>query len=144
MKKLILAASLLALGAQAKAALFLNNNTNCSVIVQVYAHDLNHGTCGLLSGRIVVAPMSAVSFNNVTNLNTTPGWLGQTAVTTGGTTVWGWDGITFNGSGGGPIGNTTACFTTDNLTVPNGCIPVANVTATWTAVSSSTAVVDFN
>jgi len=70
--------------------------------------------------------------------------MGQTAVTTGGAAVWGWDGITFNGSNGGPIGNLTACFTTDNLTVPNGCIPVANVTATWTSISSTAAIVDFN
>lgn len=146
MKKLLLAASLLLSFTGARAALFLNNNTNCTVYVQVYAHDLNHGTCGLVSGRVSVGPMSSAAFNNVTNINTFPGWLnGQTAVTTGGTTVWGWDGIAFNGSLGGQVGNTSACFTTAILTVPNnGCLPVAPVTATWTSLSSTSAIVDFD
>jgi len=144
MKKLILAASLLVPGAGAEAALFINNNTDCTVYVQVYAHDLNHGTCGLISGRVTVLPNSSAAFNNVTNLNTTPGWMGQTAVTTGGTTVWGWDGAAFNGSLGGLIGNTAACFSTDVLTVPdNGCVPSASVTATWTSINSTTAIIEF-
>lgn len=121
----------------AKAALFINNNTNCPVVVEIYAHDLNHGFCGLHSGRIYMPPMSSLSFNNVADLNASPGWQGQTAVTTGGPGVWGWDGAAFNGAGGGLIGNTSTCFSTDNMTVPNGCIPVANVTAAWTVIGSN-------
>lgn len=144
MKTLLMAVLLLLPFTGARAALFINNNTNCPVVVEIYAHDLNHSTCVLHSGRIYMAANTAISFNNVASLNTAPGWQGQIAVTTGGTAVWGWDGAAFNGAGGGLIGNTSACFTTDNMTVPNGCIPVANVTATWTVIGPGTAILEFN
>lgn len=144
MRTLLMAAFLLLSFTGAKAALFINNNTNCTVYVQVYAHDLNHPTCGLISGRITVPPIWSGSINTVADLNTIPGWQGQTAVTTGGTAVWGWDGIAFNGALGGLIGNTSACFTTDNMTVPDICLPVANVTATWLSINAGTALIEFN
>jgi len=142
MKKLILAASLLALGAQAKAALFLNNNTNCTVIVQVYAHDLNHGICGLESGRLQVDPGTSAAFNNVATINTTnPFWInGQTATTSGGTAVWGWDAATVVSLGGtmwAEIGNPGSCFPTASVTTPNAC-GTNNVTADWTVMGSNT------
>lgn len=146
MKKLFIFTFLaMAAALSGHAALFVNNNTNCTVVFQVYAHDFNHGTCGLVSGRVVLGPMQSTSFNNVTNLNTTPGWLnGQTAVTTGGTAAWGWDGTAFNGSLGGQLGNTTACFSTNTLTVPNnGCLPVAPVTANWSSLGATNTLLEF-
>lgn len=126
------------------AALFINNNTDCRVIVEIYAHDLNHGICGLHSVRLALEPGQAASFNNVASVNTALGWLnGQTATTTGGTSVWGWDGAVFNGAGGGGIGNPGSCFSTSTLSVPNACVPSANVTATWVTFGSNT-ILEFN
>jgi hypothetical protein len=146
MKKLILFIFLAMVAvAKGNAALFISNNTTCRVVVQIFAHDQTHGICGLESGRLVLEAGATASFNNVANINTSsPGWLnGQTASTAGGPTIWGWDGAFFNGTGGGGIGNPGSCFSTNTLTVPNGCIPVANVTATWTVLGSNT-ILEFN
>ncbi|WP_162903378.1 hypothetical protein [Taibaiella koreensis] len=145
MKKLILFAFLaMAAVPKGNAALFISNNTDCRVVVQIYAHDITHGTCVLQSWRLVLEAWESASYNNVASINTDLGWLnGQTAATTGGTSVWGWDGAFFNGSGGGGVGYPGTCFTTTTLTVPNTCLPVANVTATWGPLGSNT-ILEFN
>lgn len=145
MKKLIIIIFLAMVAAsKGNAALFVSNNTNCRVIVEIYAHDLNHGTCGLHSTRLVLEAYETASYNNVATINTTLGWLnGQTATTAGGTAVWGWDGAYFNGTSGGGVGNAGTCFSTTTLTVPNTCLPVANVTADWTVLGSNT-LLEFN
>jgi hypothetical protein len=145
MKKLIIFVFLAMIAAvKGNAALFINNNTSCRVIVEVFAHDANHGICGLRSGRIVLEAGASVAYNNVTSLNTTPGWNGQTATIAGGTSVWGWDGAIFNGTGGGGIGNPGSCFSTSTLTVPNACVPPANVTATWGPLGTGNTLLEFN
>lgn len=139
MKKLILFACLaMAASVKGNAAIFISNNTDCRVVVQIYAHDITHGTCVLQSGRLVLEAWESASYNNVTSINTTLGWMGQTASTSGGTSVWGWDGAVFNGSIGGGVGGPGTCFSTNTLTVPNACFPVANVTATWSILGTNT------
>lgn len=129
---------------KSNATLFVSNNTNCRVVVEIFAHDQNHGVCGLHSMRLVLEPTEIASYNNVAAINTTLGWLnGQTATTTGGTSVWGWDGAIFNGASGGGIGGVGSCFSTDNMTVLDTCIPTANVTATWTVIGSNV-LLEFN
>ncbi|WP_118976599.1 hypothetical protein [Taibaiella koreensis] len=125
MKKLLLAASLLVLGAQAKAALFINNNTNCTLNMTIFAFDPTHTGCwGLQSNLIVLGPNSSVSYNSVATLNTTsPFWFGgATASTAGGAGTWGWNaGKFFFTSGGGASVGLTSCGLTQSVTVPNVC-----------------------
>lgn len=146
MKKLLIFIFLAVISAfKGNAALFISNNTDCRVVVEIYAHDLNHGICGLHSKRLVLEPGVAAAYNNVASINTSLGWLnGQTAVTTGGTSVWGWDGAVFNGAGGGGVGGPGSCFGTSSLTMPNTCLPVANVTATWDDIGAGNILLEFN
>jgi len=130
--------SLPAIGA--KAALFITNNTNCSVTVTIYAHDQNHSVCGLESGRLQLAAGESAAFNNVATLNTTlPGWQnGQMATTAGGAAVWGWDGaFVTNGSIlWAQIGRTGSCFPIPVLVTPNAC-GTSSVTTAWQAVGGN-------
>ncbi|WP_162903379.1 hypothetical protein [Taibaiella koreensis] len=140
--KTLLIALLLSLSAiGAKAALFITNNTSCIMIVMIYAHDQNHGTCGLESGRLQINPGGSAAFNNVATINTTnPFWQnGQTATTAGGTTVWGWDAAIVNN--GGPmwaqIGNPGSCFPTASVATLNAC-GTNTVTADWMVMGGNT------
>jgi len=141
MKKLFIALLLLLSAASAKAALFITNNTNCIMVVLIYAHDQNHGTCGLESGRLQLDPGASTAFNNVATINTTlPFWQnGQTATTAGGTAVWGWDAaiVTNGGTMWAQIGNPGSCFPTASVTTPNAC-DANSVTADWTILGSNT------
>ncbi|WP_118953233.1 hypothetical protein [Taibaiella helva] len=131
MKKLLLAASLFALGAQAKAALFINNNTGCPLNITMFAFDPAHPGCwGLQSNLITLGPSSSVSYTTVATLNTTaPFWYGGAmASISGGPTTWGWNAAKtfFTGGGGGSVGvascgvpasvTSTACGTSVTLT----------------------------
>lgn len=140
--KTLLIALLLSLPAlSTKAALFISNNTGCIMVVIVYAHDLNHGICGLESGRLQLAPGSSAAFNNVATVNTTiPFWQnGQTATTAGGTSVWGWDGavVTNGGTMWAQIGNPGSCFTATSVISPNACSG-SSVQSDWYTVGSNT------
>lgn len=132
MKKLLLLAcgSLLALSS--RAALFITNNTACDIYILIQAHDVNHVTCAMQSNRFLVAAGSSMAFNNVTSLNTTPGWQNGPAVVTGS----GWDSALFGGASlGGNLG--TNCGASTSITIPNGC-GTSTVTATWTTLGGNT------
>lgn len=143
MRTLLATLLLLLSAASANAALFISNNTSCTMVVIFYAHDQNHGTCGLESGRLQLLPGASAAFNNVATVNTTnPGWQnGQTATTTGGTSVWGWDAaIVTNGSGPAmwaQIGNPTSCFPTASVITPGACSG-SNVQSDWYVIGSNT------
>lgn len=141
MKTLLVAALLLLSFGGAKAALFINNNTNCQMIVMLRAHDLNHNICGLESGRLQMEPISSAAFNNVATLNTTnPYWQNGPATTSGGTAVWGWDGAIVNSLGGTmwvEVGYPGTCYPTASVVTPNGCLG-SNVTVDWYTVGSNT------
>jgi hypothetical protein len=140
--KTLLIALLLSLSAvSAKAGLFISNNTSCTMVVVIYAHDLNHGICGLASGRLQLDPFTSAAFNNVATLNTTaPGWQnGQTATTTGGTTVWGWDaaGVYSTLAMLAQVGNPGSCYPTASVVAPNACVG-GSVQTDWYVVGNNT------
>lgn len=138
--KLFAVVLLAAASTQAKAALFINNNTGCDMTMELYAHDLNHATCVLHSGWFVVTGNNSAAFNNVTTLNSgTPSWLNGPAVLTGGTTVWGWDATKFYltlAGGSGVIGATGSCIPNTSTTIPGAC--GSSVTVTWSSFGSNT------
>ncbi|WP_118976603.1 hypothetical protein [Taibaiella koreensis] len=143
--KLFTAFLLMAAAPQAKAALFINNNTGCDITMELYAHDFNHGTCVLHSGWFVVPAYNSVAYNNVTTLNSgTPSWLNGPAVLTGGTTVWGWDATKFYfglAGGSGVVGAAGSCIPNASTVIPNTC--GSSVTVTWGPFGSNT-VIDIN
>ncbi|WP_118976593.1 hypothetical protein [Taibaiella koreensis] len=141
MKKLILAASLLVLGAQAKAALFINNNSSCTFNITMFAFDPTHAGCWALQSNVIsVTSNNSTSYNSVASLNTmSPLWFGGAiASTAGGPTTWGWNAGKFFFSGGGGGGATvglTSCGLPQTATIPNPC--GGTVTVTWTPLSGS-------
>ncbi|WP_118953227.1 hypothetical protein [Taibaiella helva] len=133
MKKLFLAASLLVLGAQAKAALLINNNTNCTINITIFAFDPAHPGCwGLQSNVLTLGPNSSESYNTVATLNTAaPLWGGGVmASIAGGPTTWGWNAgkFFFSGGGGGATVGVTSCGLNQLESVPNPCGGTATVT----------------
>lgn len=146
MKK-VLALGLLCMAAvSSKAALFITNNTACPINMSIRGHDANHTSeCTLQSFEVTVAAGGSLAYNNVAALNTSPGWQGGiTAVTTGGTSVWGWDAIKFYSQTGGNFGGGlgSACSSPTSVTFPSAC-GGATVTGTWTTFGGNT-FVDFN
>jgi hypothetical protein len=139
--KLFIAVLLVAAATQAKAALFINNNTNCDLKMELYAHDLNHGICGLQSNWFLMGANSSVAYNNVATINTTsPFWVNGPAVLTGGTSVWGWDATKFYftvTSFSGVVGASGSCIPSGTTTIPGACAGT-NVTVTWTTLGSNT------
>lgn len=101
----------------AKAALFINNNSLCPVVLVFYAHDINNaGSCSYYSTRLNVPAGTSVAYNNVTNINSPglgwyqPGVGSATLVTTGS----GWDAVLiYSTDPAGPqtIGNPGTCAT---------------------------------
>lgn len=112
MKRLFFFVVMALFGIQANAALIITNNSDCEIRVRVLAHDLNNpGACALRSNWINIAPGgNFVMYADVSSLNTVPGWQGGvTAVTTGGTTVWGWDAVEYDGVTDMIIGHPGTC-----------------------------------
>lgn len=111
MKKLLFLVMMAVLGIQAHAALIITNNSGCTIQVRVRAHDANNtGLCALRSNVITILPWDFEIFTNVSSLNTVPGWQGGTTATTaGGTTVWGWDAVEYNGVTNLIIGHPGTC-----------------------------------
>lgn len=145
--KVFAALLLIAASSQARAALFINNNTGCDLTMELYAHDFNHPTCVLHSNWFVIAANSSLAYNNVTTLNTAPPfWINGPAVLTGGTAAWGWDATKFYfsaaaGGGSGVIGATGSCVPNTSTIIPGAC--GSNVTVTWTPMGSNT-IIDIN
>ncbi|WP_157977282.1 hypothetical protein [Taibaiella helva] len=132
MKKLFMIACCSLLVLSSRAALFITNNTACDVYIVLQAHDQNHGTCLMQSNRFLVAAFGSQAFNNVTSLNTSPGWQNGPAVTTGS----GWDSALFGGvSIGGNLGPN--CGGSTSITVPNGC-GTTTVQADWYTIGGNT------
>lgn len=137
MKKLLFAASLLLLGAQAKAALFINNNTSCTFNITMFAFDPTHIGCwGLQSNLITLTANSSTSYANVATLNTAaPLWGGgATASIAGGPTTWGWNAgkFFFTGAGGASVG-LASCGLGTSVVITNPC-GGGNVTVSWTTL----------
>lgn len=112
MKKLFFLIVMALFGIQANAALIITNNSPCEIRVRVLAHDVNHpGSCALVSNWITIPPNgNFVMYSNVASLNTVPGWQGGVAaVTTGGTTAWGWDAVEYDGVTDMIIGHPGTC-----------------------------------
>lgn len=145
--KLFAGVLLVTAASQAKAALYINNNTNCDLTMELYAHDFNHSTCGLQSNWFVMPGNSSIAYNNVTTLNTTaPFWINGPAVLTGGTAAWGWDATKFYftvSGGSGVIGSGAGSCISNTSTVMPGACNGANVTVTWNTFSGNT-IIDIN
>lgn len=147
MKKLILAASLLVLGAQAKAALFINNNSNCTMNITIFAFDPAHPGCwGLQSNVITLGPTSSVSYNTVASLNTTPPYWGGGVMASiaGGAGTWGWNvgKFFFSGGGGGGASVGGGCGVPTSATVVNPC--GGTVTVDWTPLGAGNFLIEAN
>jgi hypothetical protein len=148
MKKLILAAALLIIGAQAKAALFINNNTSCTFNITMFAFDPTHAPCyGLQSNVITLGPISSASYATVATLNTAaPLWYGGAmASTAGGPGTWGWTAgkFFFSGSGGsGASVGIASCGLPGSATIPNPC--GGSVTVTWTPLGGGNILIEAN
>jgi hypothetical protein len=146
MKKVLVLALFCMAAVSSKAALFITNNTSCPISMSIRGHDQGHpGGCGLQSVEVLVPANSSTAYNNVTSLNSTPGWQGGAmAVTTGGTSVWGWDGVKFYATSGGTFGGWlgSGCGPSLSVTFPSACSG-ATVTGTWTTLGSNS-FVEFN
>ncbi len=136
---------LLSIGiASAHAGLHIYNNTPCKIRVTVFAFDFNHPGCtALQSYPVVIGPYFSVSYNDVTALNSSPGWLGGVMATVaGGAASWGWHVVKaydFTSSGGGVSVGASSCFFVNAATVPGGC-GQGNVTVTWSGAGNNVSV----
>lgn len=138
MKKLLIAAACLLATTASKAALFITNNTGCSADLMLRAHDANNpGTCAYYS-LFTIGATSSLAYNNVTSLNTTPGWtlVGTTGFTNMVTTGSAWDGcyVTFPGFTAG-VGAPLAC--TQASSVTGSSTTCGTITVTWTIIGSN-------
>ncbi|WP_118976602.1 hypothetical protein [Taibaiella koreensis] len=144
MKK-ILILLLFSLGTMsAKAALFLINNTPCTIPVVVKAHDIAHTICGLQSNTILLPPGAVITLQDVTSLNTSPGWMGSAlASTSGGTAAWGWDAVAFTFTMlSSQVGPPTGCASSYSFTAANACSGNP-VTVNWVVIGANS-LVEFN
>ena len=99
MKKILFALVLALVGVATQCfsqTLTLKNTTSCSnVIFIVYAHDCAACTysahCALVSNTISIPIGGSVTYTYVSDLNTTPGWVGGIPASA----VSGWDGIMY-------------------------------------------------
>lgn len=134
MKRLLMIPLLALLSSGAQAALYVNNNTNCTYQYVIVAYDINTPGCVLHSNPVTIGPMSSDAYNNVTSLNVSPGWAANyTATTTGGAGAWGWRAFVFNFQGssvGGTVGNAL-CTAATTVTLPNVCAGSGTVIVTW-------------
>jgi hypothetical protein len=142
MKQLFLFVVMAFIGLQARAAMIITNNSNCTIQVRVLAHDANNpGVCALRSNLITIAAGDFEMFANVSSLNAVPGWQGGTvAVTTGGTAVWGWDAVEYFGVTNMTIGLPGSCAISVSASAEDLC--GADVSAFMYVIGSNT-VADF-
>lgn len=142
MKKVLALALLCTAAVSAKAALFITNNTNCPISMSIRGHDSAHpGQCGLQSVEVTAPANGALAYNNVTNLNTSPGWQGGIIAVASGS---GWDGIKFYALSGGAFGGWlgSGCGPVSTVTFPSACGGLT-VTGTYTVIGSNT-FIEFN
>ena len=135
MKKLLFVILMVLNAASTKAAIFFNNLTGCDMWVSLEAHDANGtGLCSYFSGRFLVpAGSTSISFANVTNLNTTPGWVKYSNPLVPATMISmgsGWDAATVDWDGTvQKVGNVLGCATTTTQGYSTSC---GTATLTWT------------
>ena len=145
MKRFLMIALMGLLSSGAQAALFINNNTNCTYEGYIVAYDINVPGCVMHTNPMIIPPISSFAYNNVSSLNVSPGWGGgYMATTAGGAGSWGWRSFLFNFQGstvGGTVGDLT-CTTTNMVTVPNVCQGSGNVVVTW--LPGANVVIDIN
>lgn len=144
MKKILILLLLSFCTAHVQAALFISNNTGCTVPVIVKAHDIAHPTCGLQSNTIMLPPGVVTVYQDVTSLNLSPGWMGSVmASISGGPSVWGWDAVAFTFPMlSSQVGPPSGCAAGYSFTYPNACSGNP-VTVTWTAIGANS-FVEFN
>lgn len=137
MKKLLASLLLVSAAVSAKAAIFITNNTDCDVQFFLYAHDAVNSS--LTSQMFTITALNSVAFNNVSSLNTSPGWFGGvSATTTGGPTVWGWDCCKFAiPASGVSAGVGVTCGSASPQTYTAACTGLP-VTLSWVVVGANT------
>ncbi|WP_118976600.1 hypothetical protein [Taibaiella koreensis] len=128
MKKKLLAAALLSLLAPAaKAALFINNTSKCTVQVRVYAHNENGKACELESKIMTIPPMGTIALNNAGLVDTKPGWEKEMKIS-GDPKAAVWDALSFhNGSKTLKVGVSGGCATVTNGMIKDACGADLNV-----------------
>ena len=145
MKKILMCAALAVATVHAHAALFVNNNTNCDVSLEVYANDANDPQVCAYFTWFKIPANTSQAHNNPSSLNWS-GWL-KTAnglntpvgpMLAGGT----WDAASADRFPATPqVGRAGSCAPGTSLTVPTaGC----GYTITWTSLGGNNVLVEIN
>lgn len=142
MKKLLAAALLSLLAPAAKAALFINNTSKCTVQVRVYAHDDKHKACELESMMMTIPSMGTMSFNNPGQVDAKPGW--EKGITISGDPKEAiWDALTFfNGANILKVGIDGGCATITSGIIKDAC--GADLNIKWSVVGRNILVELYN
>lgn len=142
MRKILAAALLSLLAPAAKAALFINNTSKCTVQVRVYAHSEKGKGCELESKVMTLPPMGTMSFNNVGQVATNPGWE-KGAIVSGDPKTAVWDALTFlNGTNLLKVGTAGGCATITSGVIKDACGNDLNVK--WSIVGRNILVELYN
>lgn len=142
MRKLLAAAFLFLLAPAAKAALFINNTSKCTVKVRVYAHAEKGKSCELESKMMTIPSMGTMSFNNVGLVDTKPGWENGLTVS-GDPKAAVWDALTFySGTGILRVGTAGGCVTVTSGVIKDACGNDLNVK--WSVVGRNILVELYN
>lgn len=140
MKKIFAAALLCLLAPVAKAALFINNTSKCTVEVRVYAHSEKGKACELESKVMTIPSMGTMAFNHAGQVDSKPGW--EKEITISGdpkTAVW--DALSFiNGTNLLKVG--TGCATVTTGVIKDAC--GADLNVKWSVVGRNILVELYN
>ncbi|WP_146146671.1 hypothetical protein [Taibaiella chishuiensis] len=145
MKKILMCAALAVATVHAHAALFVNNNTNCDVSLEVYASDANDPQVCAYFTWFKVPSHSSQAYNNPAALN----WAGWLKTANGLNTPVGpmlasgtWDAASANRFPAPPeVGRPGSCAPGTLLTVPAGS---CGYTISWINVGGGNVLVDIN
>lgn len=142
MKKLLAAALLSLLAPAAKAALFINNTSKCTVQVRVYAHDDKRKGCELESKMMTLPSMGTMAFHNAGQVSTEPGWEKGMTVS-GDPKAAVWDALSFhNGSQVLKVGVAEGCATVTSGMIKDAC--GADLNVKWTVAGHNILVELYN
>lgn len=145
MKKLFVFLLLAVAAVNARAAIFINNNTTYSVTLTLWAHDANNmGSCSYYCNRFFVAGGTATAYNNVTSPGlvwSQPWQIPATLVTAGSA----WDAIdivpSIEALSYATIGNPGTCA---SGTTYSASAAGYSINATWTYLGGGNVLVDIN
>jgi len=140
MRKLFAVALLSLLAPAAKAALFINNTSKCTVQVRVYAHSEKGKACELESKVMTIPSMGTMAFNNAGQVAEKPGWEKGMTVS-GDPKAAVWDALGFhNGTSTLKVG--TGCATVTTGVVKDAC--GADLNVKWTVAGRNILVELYN